>query len=487
MSGNKQSPQRTLSAFDGACIIIGIIIGAGIYQTTPMVAANSGSVQWILGIWVIGGCLALVGALCYAELAMTVTQAGGEYAYLVKAYGKGTGSFFAWIEFWIIRPGSTGPMAMLFGNYAYKLFPLFPASAAPLTFLFDQQLIEIELSLLGKMFYAVLATAILLAVNLFGLRAGKLTQNALTVFKVLALLILVGGSLIAIGLSPDVIVPSTVEATAPQQGQSFDGFLLAMVLVMFTYGGWNDMSFVATEIKNPAKNIPRALVLGFCTVSVIYLLINIAMLMALGHAGLAASDTPASDMLKVTIGSGAEKIMALLICITALGAVNGMMFTSARIYHALGNQVSAFAWLGKWNSRLQVPARSLVVQSIVTLAMVIGFGWQTNGFELLVLFVSPFMWSFFVLLGIAMLVFRYQGLVPRDKFRTPWFPVLPLVFVLSSGFIAYRAADYFLFMVESKDLLRDRFFIGLSIATAFIVLTGVIVALRTRKNDSVDG
>ncbi len=472
MSGNKQSPQRTLSAFDGACIIVGIIIGAGIYQTTPMVAESAGSVQWILGFWVLGGCLALVGALCYVELAMTVTQDGGEYAYLVKAYGKETGSFFAWIEFWIIRPGSTGPMAMLFGNYADKLFPLFPASPD---------------SLMGKMFYAVLATAILLTVNLFGLRAGKLTQNALTVFKVLALLILVGGSLIAIGLSPDVIVPSTVEATAPQQGQSFDGFLLAMVLVMFTYGGWNDMSFVATEIKNPAKNILRALVLGVCTVSVIYLLINIAMLMVLGRAGLAASDTPASDMLKVTIGSGAEKIMALLICITALGAVNGMMFTSARIYHALGNQVSAFAWLGKWNSRLQVPARSLVVQSIVTLAMVIGFGWQTNGFELLVLFVSPFMWSFFVLLGIAMLVFRYQGLVPRDKFRTPWFPVLPLVFVLSSGFIAYRAADYFLFMVESKDLLRDRFFIGLSIATAFIVLTGVIVALRTRKNDSVDG
>jgi len=471
VSGNKQSPQRTLSAFDGACIIVGIIIGAGIYQTTPMVAANAGSVQWILGIWALGGCLALVGALCYVELAMTVTRDGGEYAYLVKAYGKETGSFFAWIEFWIIRPGSTGPMAMLFGNYAYKLFPLFSASSD---------------SLMGKMIYAVMATTILLAVNLFGLRAGKLTQNVLTVFKVLALLILVGGSVIAIGFSPDAIVPSTVEATAPMQGQSFDGFLLAMVLVMFTYGGWNDMSFVATEIKNPAKNIPRALVLGVCMVSVIYLLINIAMLMALGHAGLAASVTPASDMLKVTIGSDAEKIMELLICITALGAVNGMMFTSARIYHALGNQVSAFAWLGKWNSRLQVPARSLVVQSVVTLAMVIGFGWQTNGFELLVLFVSPFMWSFFVLLGIAMLVFRYQGLVPSDKFRTPWFPALPLVFVLSSGFITYRAADYFLSMVESKELLRDRFFMGLSIATAFVVLTGVIVAIKTRKNDSAD-
>jgi len=487
VSENNQSPQRSLSAFDGACIIVGIIIGAGIYQTTPMVAANSGSVEWILGIWVIGGCLALVGALCYAELAMTVTEAGGEYAYLVKAYGKGTGSFFAWIEFWIIRPGSTGPMAMLFGNYAYKLFPLFPASAAPLTFLFDQQLIEIELSLLGKMFYAVLATTLLLAVNLFGLRAGKLTQNALTVFKVVALLILVGGSVIAIGLSTDVIVPATAETVASTGGQSFDGFLLAMVLVMFTYGGWNDMSFVATEMKNPAKNIPRALVLGVCMVSVIYLLINIAMLMALGHAGLAASQTPATEMLKVTIGPVAEKIMALLICITALGAVNGMMFTSARIYHALGNQVSAFAWLGKWNSRLQVPARSLVVQSVVTLAMVIGFGWQTNGFELLVLFVSPFMWSFFVLLGIAMLMFRYQGLVPRDKYRTPLFPIMPLVFVLSSGFIAYRAADYFLSMVESMELLHDRFFMGLSIATVFVVLSGMVVALISRKNDSADG
>jgi len=472
VSENNQSPQRTLSAFDGACIIVGIIIGAGIYQTTPMVAANSGSVQWILGIWVLGGCLALVGALCYVELAMTVTQDGGEYAYLVKAYGKGTGSFFAWIEFWIIRPGSTGPMAMLFGSYANKLFPLFSASLDPL---------------MGELLYAVLATTTLLAVNLFGLRAGKLTQNALTVFKMLALLILVGGSVIAIGLSPDVIAPVTTETAASIGGQSFDGFLLAMVLVMFTYGGWNDMSFVATEIKNPAKNIPRALVLGVCAVAVIYLLINIAMLLALGHVGLAASATPATEMLKVTIGPRAEKIMSLLICITALGAVNGMMFTSARIYHALGNQVPAFAWLGKWNSRLQVPARSLVVQSIVTLAMVIGFGWQTKGFELLVLFVSPFMWSFFVLLGIAMLLFRFQGLVPLDKYRTPLFPMMPLVFVLSSGFIAYRAADYFLFMVESMDLLRNRFFMGLSIATVGVVLSGIVVALISLKNDSADG
>ena len=465
MSENHQSPQRTLSAFDGACIIVGIIIGAGIYQTTPLVAANSGSVEWILGIWVLGGCLALVGALCYAELAMTVTQEGGEYAYLVKAYGKGTGSFFAWIEFWIIRPGSTGPMAMLFGNYAYKLCPLFPTTLDPVK---------------GEMLYAVLATMTLLAVNLFGLRAGKLTQNILTVFKVLALLILVGGSVIAIGWFSDAIVPVATEATTSME-QSFDGFLLAMVLVMFTYGGWNDMSFVATEMKNPAKNIPRALVLGVCAVSVIYLLINIAMLMALGHMGLAESPTPATEMLKVTIGPVAEKVMALLICVTALGAVNGMMFTSARIYHALGNRVSAFAWLGKWNSRLQVPARSLVVQSIVTLAMVIGFGWQTNGFELLVLFVSPFMWSFFVLLGLAMLLFRFQGLVPRDKYRTPLFPVMPLIFALSSGFIAYRAADYFLFKVESMELLHNRFFMGLSIATVVVVFSGMVVALISRK------
>ena len=290
--------------------------------------------------------------------------------------------------------------------------------------------------------------------------------------------------MIAIGLAPDVISPTTTETAASMGGQTFDGLLLAMVLVMFTYGGWNDLSFVATEIKTPAKNIPRALVVGVCAVAAIYLLINIAMLMALGHAGLAASETPATEMLKVTIGPVAEKIMAMLICVTALGAVNGMMFTSARIYHALGNQVSAFAWLGKWNARLQVPARSLVVQSVVTLAMVIGFGWQANGFELLVLFVSPFMWSFFVLLGIAMLLFRFQGLVPRDKYRTPLFPVMPLVFVLSSSFIAYRAADYFLFQVESMELLHNSFFMGLSIATIFVVLSGMIVAAISQKENS---
>ncbi|MEC7565566.1 MAG: amino acid permease [Planctomycetota bacterium] len=457
--------RRTLSAFDAACMIVGIIIGAGIYKTTPLVAAASTSSVWVMTVWVLGGVLALVGALCYAELAMTVTDAGGEYAYLCKAYGNGTGSFFAWIEFWIIRPGSTGPMAMLFGEYAQILAPL---SKDPET---------------GMLIYAVILTLVLLGLNLGGLRTGKITQNALTTFKVLALLALVAGSLAVFWFSPEAMAPVVTGSAEALSGRdlSMDGFLLAMVLVMFTYGGWNDLSYVAAEIKEPAKNIPRALLLGVLTVTVIYVLVNLAMLLALGQDGVAGSDTPATDLLKKTMGSSAEKMMALLICITAMGAVNGMMFTSARIYHALGQQVRAFQWLGHWNERFNVPARSLGLQTMVILAMVIGFGTRPDGFELMVLFVAPFMWTFLVMIGSTLFVFRKKNMVNTSTYKTPLFPLLPILFVLSSGFMAYRSADYFRFQAEQQNLLENPFFVGLVVATSLIVGSGCVVARFSRS------
>ena len=221
--------RRTLSAFDAACMIVGIIIGAGIYKTTPLVAAAGTSSVWVMTVWVLGGVLALVGALCYAELAMTVTDAGGEYAYLCKAYGNGTGSFFAWIEFWIIRPGSTGPMAMLFGEYAQILAPL---SKDPET---------------GMLIYAVILTLVLLGLNLGGLRTGKITQNALTTFKVLALLALVAGSLAVFWFSPEAMAPVVTGSAEALSGRdlSMDGFLLAMVqgyliLVIISQKFWDN-------------------------------------------------------------------------------------------------------------------------------------------------------------------------------------------------------------------------------------------------------
>jgi len=464
MSENSQeTSKRTLNAIDAASIIVGIIIGAGIYRTTPIIAAQTTNVTWLIGVWILGGVLALIGALCYVELATSITDDGGEYAYLRRAMGDSTATVYAWIEFWIIRPGSTGPMAILFGEYAHRIYPL------------------ANNELISGVIYAVLATIVMLGVNLRGLKTGKGTQNALTIVKVVALLVLIAISFGAVWSGVELPVAAQPTGTATQ---SMDGFLLAMVLVMFTYGGWNDVSFVASEVKSPEKNILRGLLVGIFTVVVIYILINIAMVMTLGQSGLMDSTTPATDMLRITAGEHSEKLMAVLICISALGAVNAMMFTSARIYHALGKQVSAFRWLGQWNERLHVPARSLLLQTVVILAMVVGFGLRKDGFELLVLFVSPFMWTFLAMIGMTVFVFRSKGLGDKKAWKSPLYPVLPLVFICSSLFMVYRSVSYLDYRMESEDLLGNPFFVFLISFTALVAVTSVGVAIWSRKTSS---
>ena len=446
-----ETSKQTLSAMDAACIIVGIIIGAGIYRTTPTIAAVTTDTYWLIGVWVLGGCLALIGALCYVELATSIADDGGEYAYLRRGFNKQTATFYAWIEFWIIRPGSTGPMAILFGEYAHRIYPLS------------------DNEMYSGVIYAVLATVIMLSVNLRGLKAGKGTQNTLTSIKVIALLLLIIVSFGAV--FSGVELPRSTPANVDIASQSWEGFLLAMVLVMFTYGGWNDVSFVASEVKQPEKNILRGLLIGIFTVVVIYILINIAMIMTLGQQGLAESKTPATDMLRLTAGEQAEKLMAVLICISALGAVNAMLFTSARIYHALGRQVSIFSWLGQWNEHLNVPARSLILQTAVILMMVIGFGLEETGFELLILFVSPFMWVFLALIGVSLFMARRKDLGNEQTYRTPLYPALPLIFIGSSLFMVYRSLSWLQVQIEAQDLLADNFFIFLAVFTGLVVLS----------------
>ncbi len=449
--------KRTLSAMDAASIVVGIIIGAGIYRTTPTIAAVTSNTTWLIGVWILGGCFALIGALCYVELAIRIPDDGGEYAYLRRGFNSSAATIYAWIEFWIIRPGSTGPMAILFGEYAHRVYPL------------------VENEIISSVLYAALATVGMLIVNLRGLKAGKGTQNALTVVKVVALVLLIAISFGAVFAGANV--PAAVQPERVSSGQSLDGFLLAMVLVMFTYGGWNDVSFVASEVKQPQKNILRGLLIGIFTVVVIYILINIAMVMTLGQAGLAASQTPATDMLRLTAGQHAEKIMAVLICISALGAVNAMLITSARIYHALGKQVAAFSWLGQWNERLHVPARSLWLQTVVVLMMVVGFGLQDEGFELLVLFVSPFMWIFLALIGVSLIRVRRRALNADCGFQVPLYPLLPITFIGSSLFMVYRSLSYLQLQVTERKLLDNSFFLFLFFFTVAVVLSAFAVSV----------
>ena len=402
-----RSPAQALSLFDSTCLIVGIIIGAGIYETAPTEAACMGGWAGTMAAWLAGGLLALCGALCYAELATAYPSQGGDYVYLTRAYGSWAGFLFGWCQLAIIRPGDIALMAFVFSRYAATLYAPFPAIGT---------------------WYAAGAVVALTAINILGVRESKWTQNALTVVKMAGLLFIAVAGLTAPG----------VETVSAPGSPSAGGLKLAMILVLFTYGGWNEMAYVAAEVRHPARNIARALVLGTVAVAGCYLLINAAFLHALGHVAMAASRAVAVDTVATVLPSSAVRVIAVIICISALGAVNGLVFTGARISYALGTGHRVFQALGKWHPRLGTPVAALVLQGMLSLGIVLLAG----SFIDTILYSAPAVWLFFLATGTAL--FRLRKLEParERRFKTPAYPLVPMLFCAASAFMLYSSASY---------------------------------------------
>ena len=267
------TPERRLSLVDTTSMIVGIIIGSGLYETTPVIAGNVPAAHWLIAGWLLGGLFALVGSLCYAELATAYPADGGDYVYLTRAFGRGAGFMFAWAQLWVIRPGSIGAMAYVFGRYATQLYPLGSHSFT---------------------LYAAGSVTIISIINILGVREGKWTQNILTAAKLLGLAVVVG-----VGLTCTVPAEDAVPVAAAHENANLG---LALILIVFTYGGWNDMAYVAAEVRNPQRNIVRALLLGVLAVATVYVSVNLAFLHALGLAGVAASHAVAADVAALGLG-----------------------------------------------------------------------------------------------------------------------------------------------------------------------------------------
>ncbi len=376
------SPHQHLSFWDSSSIIIGIIIGSSIYCSTPLIAQQVANVGWLSAVWVIGAVFTLIGALCYAEMATAYPKAGGDYVFLSEAFGRKLGFLFAWSQFWIVRPGTLGTTAFVFADYANDVFAL-PERFHPI------------------LVHAMLAITALTGVNLLGIRAGKTTQNVLTAVKFAGL-----AAIVAAGLS----VPVAEAAKGPAPPAPKVDLALAMILVFYAYSGWNEMAYVGAEVRNPRKNILWALVLSTVAVAALYIAVNLAFVHALGLDGLRRSTVVAADVLRLTcVGPRAGKLISALICITALGGINGMIFTGARIFYAVGTDHRLFSWLGHWNSLTDAPARPLIIQAIATVSVVAAFGWDKHGwhgFEDSVVFTAPTFWIFLLLAGALLFVLR---------------------------------------------------------------------------------
>jgi len=430
-------PKKELSLFDSICIIVGIIIGAGIYEITPTVASCMGGWVGILGIWLAGGLLALTGAICYAELATAYPHEGGDYVYQTRAYGSWVGYLFGWSQLVIIRPGDIALMAFVFARYAVTVY-------APY-----KNMLPV---------YATMAVVILTLINILGVKQGKWTQNLLTVIKSMGILAIVAAGFLA--PTPQIMPMET-------SGMTLDGFKLALILVLFAFGGWNEMAYVAAEVKHPKYNIVRALVIGTIIVIGLYMLLNGSFLHALGQAGMSSSKAIAVDTFAVVAPGMAAKIISIIICISALGAVNGLILTGARISYALGAEHRSFHFLGTWSERFGTPVRSLIVQGCISLAILFFAG----SFIDTILYSAPVIWLFFLGTGISVFVLRRKEPHIERPYKISGFPVPALIFCAACVFMFYSSFTYALAMKP----------IGLIIVLC-VLTAGVFVYWITEKS-----
>lgn len=436
------SPQATtdqpddgpLSLWDATSLVIGIVIGSTIYKTPGLIFSNVSNPWMGLGLWVLCGGLSFVGALCYAELATTYPRSGGEYNYLTRAFGRWAGFLFGWAQLAIIQTGSIGALSYVFAEYAAEVFQTPQESTV---------------------WYALGAVFVLTVLNMLGVHAGTYTQNILVVAKLLGLGLLIVGGLAAKS-------DATFVVKNPMNGP---GLPLAMILVLYAFGGWNDAAFVTSEVRNKTRNIPRALLYGLGIITTVYLLVNFAYLRALGFEGLRASQRPAADALATTFGSDAGRAMSILVMISALGGLNGLILAVSRVHATVGADHALFRWLGQWSKSTKTPVWSLLAQGLVTVAMIFLVGTSSGrnaidglfdklriakvpwdryygGFDTLYAASAPIFWLFFLSTGIAYLVLRVKDRDIVRPFTAPLFPLCPLLFCAMCGFGLYSAANY---------------------------------------------
>ena len=429
-------PQKTLSVFDSVCIIVGIIIGAGIYETAPLVAASMGNSTGTLLIWLVGGLIALAGALNYSELATAYPASGGDYVYLTRAFGRRTGFLFGWTQLAVIRPGDIALMAFVFGRYASTLYPF--ASS--------------------KIIYAAAGIVILSIINILGVRQSKWTQNLLTVIKVVGLLAIIAAGLLAPHHAP-------AEQLTTEAGDK--AIPLALILVLYTFGGWNEMAYVAAEVKHPHRNISRALILGTVVVTVLYLLANGAFLNTLGYPRMISSEAVAADSLAVTLPDIASRLISILICISALGAVNGLIFTGARISYALGTEHALFKSLGRWHGRLGTPISALLLQGIIGLMIILFAG----SFLDTIFYTAPVVWLFFLATCISVWQLRKKEPQTPRPFKIPLFPLPTLVFGAACVFMLYSSISY---AITQKP-------VGFCIVAGCLIIGAIVYAITQRR------
>ena len=399
---------RRLGLFSGTMAVVGGIIGSGIFVNPEIVADRVGTAPLTLGVWVIGGAIALIGAFCFGELGCRSPKAGGGYVYLRDAWGPLPAFLYGWALLLVMTTGATAAVAVTFARYALPLIGVGPDATVPV---------------------AVGAIVLLAGINYVGVKPGAVTQNIFTLLKLGAL-----AALIVVGLG--VALPAAAPAATqshPPAGGAFIAIGSALVPVLFTCGGWQQTNFIAEEIIEPEKNLPRALVLGVVIVIAVYLLANVAYLRVLGVAGLAASRTPAADVMRRLVGPAGDTLIRAGIAASTFGFLNLVILVTPRVYQAMSADGVFFPFMAKLHPVHRTPAGAIAIQAAWAIVLTL-----TKSYAQLNDYVVFGDWIFFGATVATLFVYRARearGEGTAPAFRAPGYPVLPLLFVLSAIYV----------------------------------------------------
>ena len=405
---------RLLHPLSAVALIVGIVIGAGIFKTPSLVAGISGDAGWALVLWLAGALISIIGALCYAELCTTYPNAGGDYHFLHRAFGRNISFIYGWSRATIINTGSIALLAFVFGDYMSTLVNLGAYSSA---------------------IWALVIVLLLTAVNLAGIHASSQMQTWLTVTEIIGLL-----AVVVAGFWVDAPSSGAIQwfAQAPAPAQ----WGLCLVFVLLTFGGWNESAYISAELKGGPRTMVWVILASMVTLTVIYLLVNTALLLGLGLSGLSQSKTAAGDLLGLAFGPWAQKALGLFVAIAALTSINATMFVGARTNFAVGSDWKALRKLGQWQVDIGSPKQALLMQAVISIGLIALGTQEADGFSAMVEFTAPVFWGFLFLVGLSLLWLRQTDAHAVRPFKVPLYPVLPLIFCAVCAWLTYSSITY---------------------------------------------
>jgi len=425
---------RKLGPLDATMIVVSGIIGSGIFINPYLVAQDVETPFLILAVWGLGGVIAVCGAFVFAELATVVPQAGGQYAFFREAFHPLIGFLHGWSLLLIIQSGATAAVAVACSAYLARLaglphWMITPAAIA---------------LLLG-----------LVALHSSGIKPGAIVINVITIGKTCAIAALVLGAFLVgrrSGLVLEPLIPPRLHGLG-----LISGLFAGLVPAMFVYGGWQNANFVVEEMRDPARNLPRAILLGVAIVIVVYLTANVAYVHVLSAPVLAATQTPAAELARRVLGPWGADALSVLVIVSTFGFLNLALMTAPRVYYAMARDGLFFASVARVSPRTHVPVAAIATQGLLAAGFVL-----FNAYDQLVGYAVFADWIFFSLAGVALLVFRRTRPAAPRPYRAPLYPVLPLVFTIAGfGIVAN------MFVADSQNALIGSAIITLGIPVFF--------------------